>query len=102
MELRRYRSLFEAGMSISEIARETGLNWRTVKKYITASPPVVVPKGTSRKGCIPQVITEYIPVIDAWLRADIALKGTVIHERLVEQSLLTELTGRFAQANGPL
>ncbi|MFD9637395.1 IS21 family transposase [Streptomyces violascens] len=85
MDLRRFRALHEAGLSISAIARETGLNWRTVKKYIDAPPPVVPPKGPSRKGCHGQVIEPFKPVIDAWLRGDITLKGTVIHERLVDQ-----------------
>jgi hypothetical protein len=31
------------------------------------------------------VIEPVKPVIDAWPRADITLKGTVIHERLVDQ-----------------
>ncbi len=43
------------------------------------------PKGPSRKGCHGQVIEPFKPVIDAWLRADIMLNGTVIHERLVDQ-----------------
>jgi hypothetical protein len=30
LELRRFRALRQADASISEIARETGLNWRTV------------------------------------------------------------------------
>ncbi|MFE5587482.1 IS21 family transposase [Kitasatospora sp. NPDC056531] len=84
MDLRRFRALREAGMSIAEIARETGTNWRTVKKYLD-QPGIVVPeRGTPRKGCIPQVIVPYAPVVDAWLQADITLKGTVIHERLVD------------------
>jgi transposase len=41
MDLRRLRALYEAGMSISAIAREAGQNWRTVKKYVEAPPPVV-------------------------------------------------------------
>ncbi len=85
MDLRRFRALHEAGMSISAIARETGLNWRTVKKYVEAPPPVVPPRGPSRKGCHVLVIEPFKPIIDAWLRADITLKGTVIHERLVDQ-----------------
>ncbi|MFI7231878.1 IS21 family transposase [Nonomuraea angiospora] len=32
-----------------------------------------------------QMIAQYAPVIDAWLRAELLLKATVIHERLVEE-----------------
>ncbi|MCX5529825.1 IS21 family transposase [Streptomyces sp. NBC_00006] len=85
MDLRRFRALHESGMSFSAIARETGLNWRTVKKYVNAPPPVVPPKGSSRQGTQRQVIEPFKPIIDAWLRADIKLKATVIHERLVDQ-----------------
>jgi hypothetical protein len=84
LELRRFRALRQAGASISEIARETGLNWRTVKKYLKddgpAAPPVPPRAGRGR-----QMISEYAPVIDAWLRAEVLLKGTVIHERLAEE-----------------
>lgn len=82
MDLRRFRALHDAGVSISAIARETGHHWRTVKKYLTeekAAPPVAPP----RRGTQPRVIEEFTEVIDAWLRKDIELKGTVIHERLV-------------------
>jgi hypothetical protein len=51
MDLRRFRAQHETELSISAIAREAGLNWRTVKKYIDAPAPVVPPKGPSRKGC---------------------------------------------------
>ena len=43
LELRRFRVLRDAGASISEIARETGLNWRTVKKYLEAEGPAGPP-----------------------------------------------------------
>jgi hypothetical protein len=36
-------------------------------------------------GTQPKLITPFVGVIEAWLRADIALKGTVIHERLVAE-----------------
>src|SRR5215467_1129114 len=37
MELRRFRPLFEAGVvTIAEVARASGRDWRTVKKYLTA------------------------------------------------------------------
>ena len=70
---------------MSEIARETGLNWRTVKKYLeaegAAAPPVPAPRADLRN----RVIAAYAPVIDGWLRAEVLLKGTVIHERLVAE-----------------
>jgi predicted transcriptional regulator len=43
MELRAFRALAEAGATWAEIARETGHDWRTVKRYLSAgassSPP---------------------------------------------------------------
>lgn len=82
MDLRRFRALFEAGVSISAIARETGHDWRTVKKYLTLQQ-AVPPMAPSRRGTQPRVVEPFVEVIDGWLRADIELKGTVIHERLV-------------------
>jgi transposase len=79
LELRRFRALRQAGASISEIARETGLNWRTVKKYLEADGPAA-PPAPPRASQGRQMIAAYAPVIDAWLRAEV--KGTVIHERL--------------------
>jgi len=85
LELRRFRALRLAGASVSEIARETGLNWRTVKKYLEADGPAAPPAPPPRAGRREQVIAAYAPVIDAWLRAEVLLKGTVIHERLVAE-----------------
>lgn len=85
LELRRFRVLRDAGASISEIARETGLNWRTVKKYLEADGPVAPPAATARRSRHRQVIDPYAEVIDEWLRAELRLKGSVIHERLVAQ-----------------
>jgi transposase len=85
LELRRFRALMASGASISEIARETGLNWRTVKKYLdeeVSAPPQAVarPVRTTK-----QMVRQYAAVIDTWLKADLLIKGTVVHERLVEQ-----------------
>jgi hypothetical protein len=48
LELRRFRALRQAGASILEIARETGLDWRTVKKYLEAEGPVAPPAPSPR------------------------------------------------------
>ena len=50
LELRRFRALRESGASLSEIARETGLNWRTVKKYLEDDGPVTPPGPPPRAG----------------------------------------------------
>ncbi|UQU66843.1 IS21 family transposase [Couchioplanes caeruleus] len=83
LDVRRFRALHEAGASVSEIARETGLNWRTVKKYLGADSAEVTPRRS--RPARGQVIDAFAHVVDAWLRAELLLKGTVIHERLVEQ-----------------
>jgi transposase len=85
MELRRFRALYEAGASISEIARETRRDWKTVKKYLSTDAPGCPPAAPSRVGTQPRVIAPFVEVIDAWLRQDITLKGSVIHERLVAE-----------------
>jgi transposase len=83
MNIRRFRALHEAGASYAEIARECGVGWRTVRKYLAEDGVALPPRAPSRAGTQPRVITPFIEVIDAWLRADIAIKGSVIHERLV-------------------
>ena len=86
MDIRKYRGLLEAGsVTYAEIAAETGLDWRTVKKYLAEDAPVSPPgAGTPRAGTQPRVIDPFTGVIDAWLRADIRLKASVIHERLAD------------------
>ncbi|MEV7996099.1 ATP-binding protein [Streptomyces sp. NPDC086077] len=45
MELRRFRGLYESGaISLSEIAKETGLNRRTVRKDLSTHAPVAPPR----------------------------------------------------------
>jgi DNA-binding phage protein len=53
LELRRFRGLVESGaMNLSEVAKETGLNWRTVSKHLSAdgpaSPQRRLPSGRPR------------------------------------------------------
>src|SRR3954452_20057425 len=81
MDIRRFRALREAGVSMVEIARETGHDWKTVKKYLAADGPA----APARKGTQPLVIAPYTEVVDAWLRRDIALRASVIHERLAAE-----------------
>jgi transposase len=85
LELRRFRALRDAGASISEISRETGLHWRTVKKYLDGGGPVAPPAAAPRRSRRGQVMDAYAHVVDEWLRAELLLKASVIHERLVAQ-----------------
>ena len=83
MNIRRFRVLHETGSSYAEIARECGVDPRTVKKYLEVDADVAPPRAPSRAGTQPQVITPFVPLIEAWLRGDVSLKGSVIYERLV-------------------
>ena len=85
LELRRYRALHEAGLSLSQIARETGLDRKTVRKYLAGEAAAAPPQRSPRRDARASVLSPFAHVIDAWLRAELLLKGTVIHERLVEQ-----------------
>jgi transposase len=85
MNIRRFRVLHEAGASYVEIARECGVDWRTVRKYVTEDGVALPPRAPSRAGSQPQVIAPLVGVVDGWLRADLSLKGSVIHERLVAE-----------------
>ena len=85
MDLRRFRALHAAGVPIAEIARETGHDWKTVKKYLADDAPSCPPAAPPRAGTQLRVITPFIGLVEAWLRADITIKGTVVHERLVAE-----------------
>ncbi len=86
LELRRFRGLLESGaMILSEIARETGLDRKTVRKYLSAEGPAAPPRRTSNGQHRGQVVDEFAPLIDSMLRAEILMKATVIHERLVKE-----------------
>ena len=90
MDIRRFKSLRESGTSYAEIARECGVDYRTVKKYLAAGATTVPPRGTSRVGTQPCVITPAVQArITAMLRADVELKASVIHERLVAEGGFT-------------
>ncbi|MCM1972982.1 IS21 family transposase [Streptomyces sp. G1] len=86
IELRRFRGLFESGaMSLSEIARETGLNRRTVRKYLSSEAPAAPPRRAGARRARRWMVDEVAPLIDAMLRSEILIKGAVVHERLVAE-----------------
>jgi transposase len=85
MNIRRFRALHEAGATFAEIGRECGCDWRTVRKYLAEDAPSAPPAAPARAGSQPLVISPFVGVIEAWLRSDVTLKGTVIHERLVAE-----------------
>ena len=82
MNIRRFRTLREAGASYAEIAAEVGCDWRTVKKYLAQGSPAVPPAGSSRKGTQPREIGPFADLVESWLRAGITLRASVICERL--------------------
>ena len=83
MNIRAMRSLKMAGASWADIARETGCDYRTVKKYLAAGTPAS-PPAVRRSQHPPKVIEPYAAMIDGWLEREPRLRGTVIHERLVK------------------
>jgi transposase len=85
MNIRRFRALHAAGATYAEIGRECEVDWRTVKKYLAEDAASVPPTAPPRAGSQPKVITPFAGVIEAWLRTDITLKGSVVHERLVAE-----------------
>ncbi|GAA0699858.1 IS21 family transposase [Kitasatospora atroaurantiaca] len=72
-------------MSLSEISKETGLNRRTVRKYLAAQAPIAPPRRTSNGQSRKRMVDEVAPLIDAMLRSEILIKGAVVHERLVNE-----------------
>jgi transposase len=77
--------LHAAGATYAEIGRECGCDWRTVRKYLAEDAPSVPPAAPPRAGTQPRVITPFVGVVETWLPADITLKATDIHERLVAE-----------------
>jgi transposase len=84
MNLRAFKALAEAGATWAEIARATGYDWRTVKRYLAADAPTT-PPAPARRGPGPRKTDPYAHLIDAWLRAQPKLRASVIHERLVAE-----------------
>ena len=83
MDIRRFKALHESGTTYADIARQCGVDYRTVKKYLAADAPAVPPGGSPRAGTQPRVITPAVEaLIRAMLKKDVELKASVIHERL--------------------
>jgi transposase len=86
LELRRFRSLLESrAISLSEMARETGLGRKTVRKYLSAPGPATPPRRSPNGRSKARVIDEFAPLVDSMLRAEILMKAAVIHGRLVAE-----------------
>ncbi len=83
MDVRAYRALRDAGATWAEIARETGHDWRTVKKYLSPDAADRPPAVTACRPTRTKIIEPYIPIIDAMLMKERRLRATVIHQRLV-------------------
>jgi transposase len=84
MELRAFKALADAGATWAEIARETGYDWRTVKRYLSTDAPAG-PPAPAKRGPGPRLIDPYAHLIDTWLRRQPKLKASVIWERLVAE-----------------
>ena len=82
MDLLSYRQMAAAGATWAEIARLSGCDWRTARKYLTAErpqPPRYRPRPPREK-----VIDRYADLVDAALRASKAqIRATTVYERLV-------------------
>jgi transposase len=85
MNIRRFRALHQAGARYAEIARECGCDPRTVRKYLAEDADSVPPTAPARAGTQPRLIEPYIELVESWLRADVWLKASVIHERLAAE-----------------
>jgi transposase len=84
MELRAFKALADAGATWAEIARETGYDSRTVKRYLATDAPAT-PPAPAKRGPGPRKTDPYAHLIDAWLRRQPRLKASVIWERLVAE-----------------
>jgi transposase len=99
MELRMFRALAAAGATWAEIARETGHDWRTVKRSLTAETPGI-PPVPAKRGPGPRTTDPYAGLVDAWLRRQPKLKASVTDERLVASTASTATTSVSRSTSG--
>jgi hypothetical protein len=74
MDLRRFKALAEAGATWAEIARESGHDWRTVKRYLATGAPAT-PPAPAKRGPGPRLIDPYSHLADGWLRKTAEAQG---------------------------
>ncbi|MQB02149.1 MAG: hypothetical protein GEU78_18175 [Actinobacteria bacterium] len=94
MNLRALKPLKDAGYSYAALAAEAGCDWRTAKKYLENGRAALGYGPRPPRG---KLIDPFTRVIDEWLRADIKIKATTIHERLAS---FRRRTLRCGQAGG--
>ena len=97
MNLRRFKPLRAAGATYQEIAAEVGCDCRTVRKYLAEDAPAAPPSAPARVGTQPRKTDGFAHLIDAWLEADLSLRASVIHERLVAEYGSTPGTNGFTR-----
>jgi transposase len=86
LELRCFRGLLESGaICLSEVARETGMDQKTVRKYLSAPGPAAPPRRSPSSRSKARLIGDFAPLVDSMLRAEILMKVAVIHGRLAAE-----------------
>lgn len=70
------------GLSYREIARKTGHDWRTVKRY--ADNPALIGQPR-RRGVRPSKLDPFLPLIESWLAEDPLYRASWIYDQLVKR-----------------
>ncbi len=70
-QIHRIREMFyEQDMNISQIASQTGFNWKTVKKYVDMDDFNSPPPASDSEKTHESKLDPFKPLIDSWLEAD--------------------------------